>query len=81
MRNFALDVIISTGFGYESDSLNNPDNIFKKNIDILMPKIMSLKQVTIFLFYFFIPKLFRQFDWSILDPTAQSFLLILLRRR
>ena len=73
MRNFATDVIVSTGFGYDSDSVNDPTNFFKKNADLLIAKSFNLKMVLVFFLFLFAPRILRWLDWSFLHKEAETF--------
>ena len=73
MRNFSTDVIISTGFGYDCDSFNDPDNIFKKQSDKLFGINMSWKVMLSFLMFVFTPKLLGWLDWPLLDREAEEY--------
>ena len=73
LGNFSMDVIVSTGFGYESDTFNNPTNIFKKHADLLVTKKFSLKLMAKVIVFMFTPWLARWLDFHILDPEAEQF--------
>jgi len=73
MTRFALDVIISTGFGYESDSFKDPENVFKKNADLIISKKMTFKMMMIFALYVCAPKVLKLLDTPLLNPEAESF--------
>ena len=79
LKSFALDVIVSTGFGYDINSYKNPDNPFKKNADLLMGgKKMSLKLMFNFFLYIFMPKLFKLFDLPVFNQEAERFLVSMI---
>ena len=61
MRSLACDAIISTGFGYESNSFRDPDNIFRKQGERMFPKTNSLKSFFVFFLFHYFPKLL---GWS-----------------
>jgi len=73
MKDFALDVIVSTGFGYDNNSYKNPDNAFKKNSDLLIGKKMTFKQMVTFFLLISIPKLFKFLDMQVFNKKAEMF--------
>ena len=73
MRNFAMDVIVSTGFGYECDSLNDRSNIFKKNAELMVGKSFNLKMVIIIFLLLFFPRVLRWLDLPFLNREAEQF--------
>ena len=73
MRSLACDIIISTGFGYESNSFLDPENLFKENAEKISPRNNTLKNTFAgFLFQFF-PRLFGWSGLSILNISAEDF--------
>ncbi|XP_066912280.1 cytochrome P450 6B7-like [Clytia hemisphaerica] len=73
MKNFALDVIVSTGFGYESDSINEPENMFKTNANTLLGKTMTPSIFMKFMLYMFWPSMFKWLDMDVLDRKSEDF--------
>ena len=73
MKDFALDVIVSTGFGYDNNSYKNPENAFKKNADLLIGKKMSIKQMITFFLLVSAPKFFKFFDLQVFNNDAEKF--------
>ncbi|XP_066926982.1 cytochrome P450 6B7-like [Clytia hemisphaerica] len=80
LRNYALDVIVSTGFGYESDSVNETNSIFKTNADLMVGKTMSIKIFLTFLMFLFFPSLLRKLDWPLLDKKGEGFFVAAVRK-
>ena len=73
MRKFAMDVIVSTGFGYECDSINDPSNIFKTNAELMVGKSLNLRMVLILFLLLFAPRVLRWLDWPFLNKEAEQF--------
>ena len=73
MVRFALDTIISTGFGYEINSFQDKENDFKKNADLIVGKNFSFKDIIGFFLYIFAPKLLQYFDMPLLNKDAERF--------
>ena len=73
LGNFSMDVIVSTGFGYESNTFKDPSNIFKKHADLLVTKKLSLRLMAKVIVFMFAPRLARWLDFHILDPEAEQF--------
>ena len=80
MRDYAMDVIVSTGFGYDCDSFNQPDNIFKKQADKLFGKDMNWKTTLSYMMFFFMPKVLGWLDWPFLDKHAEEFFSELIKK-
>jgi len=81
LRNFAMDVIISTGFGYESDSLNEEkENIIKTYADLFIGKKMNAKLLFGFLLSLCAPKLFRLLDIPLFNKEAEDFFAALIKK-
>jgi len=73
MKNFALDVIVSTGFGFDSNTFKDPDNIFKKNADLMIGKKMDFQMILFFFLFFISPKLLKWIDMPFLNKDATLF--------
>ena len=73
MRSLACDMIISTGFGYESNSFLDPENMFKKNAEKLSPRDQTLKTLVGPLLIRTFPTIFGWFGLSFMDVDAQEF--------
>ena len=74
MRKVACDLIISTGFGYQSDSIKNPDNIFRQNAEKLLPRAITLKQTMTIVLFRYLPSLSGYFSTlAPLEIDAQDF--------
>ena len=73
LKGYAMDVIISTGFGYETDTLNNPENIFKKHADVMIGKTFSWKLIIAIILFMMCPRLLRWLDWSFFDKNTEDF--------
>ena len=80
MRNFSMDVIISTGFGYECDSFNDPENIFKKQADKMFGKEMKWDVMLGMMMFIFAPKLLGWLDWRMFDKEAEDFFSALIMK-
>jgi len=73
MKKFALDVIISTGFGYEINSFQDQNNIFVQNSDLLISKEWRITKVLAFLLLTLAPSLSKLLDIPLLDQKALKF--------
>jgi len=78
LKGYALDIIISTGFGYENDTLNNPENIFKKHADVMIGKTFSWKLIATILLFMICPRLLRWLDWAMFDKNTVDFFAALI---
>jgi len=74
MKRFALDVIVSTGFGYDNNSFKNPNNFFKENSDLLFGGKLTFKHIIAgFLLLLSIPELIRLYDMPAFNKKAEMF--------
>lgn len=69
---FTIDIIASCAFGLEVDTFKHPENDFKKVADATMyPN--GLKIAIKFFFLYFIPKIMKIFDISVLERKTKNF--------
>ena len=73
MKKFALDVIVSTGFGYEINSFEDTNNVFVKNSDLLISKELTIPKMLTFLIITLAPSLSKLLDIPVLDEKALKF--------
>jgi len=73
MVRFALDTIVSTGFGYEINSYKEKENAFKKNADLIIGKSFSMKDIIAFFLFIFAPKMLQYLDMPLLNKDAEMF--------
>lgn len=69
---FTVDIIASCAFGLEVDSFKNPQNDFKKVADRTMNPNGFLTALK-FMFLYFVPKLMKLFDISLLESHTKNF--------
>ena len=73
MKTSALDVIVSTGFGYETNSFIDTENPFKRNADLMVGNKIDLRTLFIFFVYLCAPKLLIWLDIPYLNKEATLF--------
>jgi len=78
LKGYTMDVIISTGFGYENDSLNDTENMFRKHADKLVGKTFSWKLMVGLLLLLVCPKLLRWLDFPFFDQKTEDFFAALV---
>ena len=73
LRKFALDVIVSTGFGYEINSFINPNNPFANNCNMLISKQSKYLKMLSKILEMFAPRLFKYLDLPYFDQDVAEF--------
>jgi len=79
---FTLDAIATSGFGIESNSYKDPDNIFRINAMKLVrdPKYASSTDILKFCLIFFTPKLAKLLGIFLLDKDISYFFVNIIRK-
>ena len=80
MASTSLDVIISTGFGYELDSFNKPENVFLDKALMMSGKKMDFKFKLIMTLAMVSPRLLRWLDLSFLNKEGEDFFVALIKK-
>lgn len=73
IKTFALDVIVSTGFGFELDSFKDEKNAFKHNADLMIGTNIDFRTLMLFFLFLCAPKLLRLLDLPFLNKEATFF--------
>jgi len=75
LRNFSLDVIVSTGFGYEVNSYSDPNNLFATNCNMLISTQSKYIKMLSKILEMFSPKLFKFLDLPYFDQNVAEFFI------
>ena len=80
MASTSLDVIVSTGFGYDLDSFNKPENIFLDKALMMSGKKMDFKFKVMMTLAMVSPRLLRWLDIPLLNKEGEDFFAALIKK-
>ena len=80
MANASLDVIISTGFGYDLDSFNTPENTFLQKAFLMAGKKRDLTFAVLLILSIVSPRLLRWLDIPLLNKEGEDFFVALVKK-
>ena len=78
----ALDAIATSGFGIESNSFRDPENVFRVNAMKLVrdPKYSKITDIPKAIFVYLAPKLAKSIGVNVIDPKVTEFFINIVKK-
>ena len=83
-QKFAMDVVASTGFGFDASSITDPNSPFPDQIDRLVTRGKhqpSKLRMLVLILYIFVPFLKYIYPMSLMDDKAMNFFISIIKQQ